>query len=224
MPQPLLPLQQARVEQAKFGHEHGIVARQDEHVVTRENLRRLCSRTCWLRESVISFFMRLIEIRNRDSALNLPKVYALDSFFISVLMRKGYHEPKVRQTIDIFEFDMVLCPINTRNSHWSLAVLYHDRKVLEYFDSMGGSNVAAIDSILEYVCKEHLALKSELIEPYKVVLKTDIPLQENGWDCGPFICLYAERLARRAPFDFNQSHMQHYRQKIAFEILTNSLL
>ena len=35
----------------------------------------------------------------------------------------------------------------------------------------------------------------------------NIPHQSNGIDCGVFVCQLAERLSRRAPFDFNQEQM-----------------
>jgi len=223
MPEPLLPMQQFRVDQAKVGDENERVAGRDEHVVTRDSFRRLCY-IGWLRESIISLFMRLIELRSRIDALNLPSIHALDPLFTFSLMRKRYEKPRVHQGGDIFNFDMVFCPINIESNHWALIVLHHSQKVLEYYDSMGGTNEAAIAAINEYVVVEHTVVRNELIEPYKVVLKTDIPLQENGRDCGVFVCLYAERLSRRAAFDFNQSHIQLYRQRIAYELLTGRLM
>ena len=223
LPAPLSAEQRQVVEQARFGHEHGIVARLGEHVLTRDNLRRLCG-IRWLKESVISFFLRLIELRSRIDALGLPSVHALDPLFTFSLMRKRYEKPRVHQGKDIFNYDMVLCPINIENNHWALIVLHHSRRTLEYFDSMGGTNMAAIMALNEYVTVEHAVVRDELIEPYKVVVRSDAPQQENEADCGTFVCLYAERLSRRATFDFTQSHMQHYRQKIAYEILTGRLL
>ena len=50
------------------------------------------------------------------------------------------------------------------------------------------------------------------------------PLQKNGFDCGVFLCQYAEHLSRRAPLDFTQAGMRNYRKRMIYELLTGELL
>lgn len=48
------------------------------------------------------------------------------------------------------------------------------------------------------------------------------PTQENGYDCGIFICLFGERLSRGLrdlDFDFTQSDINYFRKRIVCEII-----
>ena len=47
----------------------------------------------------------------------------------------------------------------------------------------------------------------------------DVPLQNNGCDCGVFALAFAEHLSRDAPLDFHQRDMPFFRQKIAADIM-----
>jgi sentrin-specific protease 1 len=51
-----------------------------------------------------------------------------------------------------------------------------------------------------------------------------IPQQKNGYDCGVFVCMFAEYLSRNESFDFDQKHMDYFRRKITYEIVHNKLL
>jgi Ulp1 family protease len=53
---------------------------------------------------------------------------------------------------------------------------------------------------------------------------TNIPIQKNSYDCGVFLCTYAEYLARDAVFNFSQAHMLSFRQLIAYELTTKKLV
>ena len=54
----------------------------------------------------------------------------------------------------------------------------------------------------------------------------DIPRQHNNHDCGVFICLYAEAIARGASLDFptDTDSMRMFRRLIAYEIVAGRLL
>ena len=60
----------------------------------------------------------------------------------------------------------------------------------------------------------------------KVVLTNmagQIPHQENGYDCGVFLLMYAKYLAAGKDFNFNQSDMRQFRLKIRNEIMNNKI-
>ena len=51
----------------------------------------------------------------------------------------------------------------------------------------------------------------------------EMPKQENGYDCGVFICEYAEYFCKNLLMDFNNSHMQDFRKKIAYDLYSRKL-
>ena len=58
---------------------------------------------------------------------------------------------------------------------------------------------------------------------FKINIRFDIPTQHNGVDCGVFLCTYAERISRKAGFNFYQSNMSLFRWKMTWEILNGSV-
>lgn len=89
----------------------------------------------------------------------------------------------------------LLIPIHDRSSsHWTLAILDRDARVVEYYDSLpGNSDNAARDSILESIRLDDSAA------PWGFLRKST-PVQLNGWDCGVHVLVVAFlRLTRSAP-------------------------
>ena len=58
---------------------------------------------------------------------------------------------------------------------------------------------------------------------FRIKIRKDIPFQQNSVDCGVFLLTFAERISRKASFNFQRSHMSLFRWKIAWEILNGSV-
>ena len=56
---------------------------------------------------------------------------------------------------------------------------------------------------------------------FKMKRRKDAPLQENGYDCGVFLCQYAERIARRSSLNFSQKdlNLAGARERMTQELL-----
>lgn len=50
------------------------------------------------------------------------------------------------------------------------------------------------------------------------------PFQDNGLDCGVFVCTFAEYLSRNHDFNFDHTHMVSFRQLIAHELTIQRLI
>jgi sentrin-specific protease 1 len=48
---------------------------------------------------------------------------------------------------------------------------------------------------------------------------TDIPHQKNGYDCGVFMCKFADYAAKNQKFSFSQNNMEFFRKLMALEII-----
>ena len=94
----------------------------------------------WLNDEIINFYMQMIVSRAAESQGRLPAVYAFNTFFYSRIMEKGYTAVKRwTKKVDLFAHSMLLIPVHL-GMHWCLAVVDVDRKVITYYDSMGGNN------------------------------------------------------------------------------------
>jgi len=52
----------------------------------------------------------------------------------------------------------------------------------------------------------------------------DIPHQHNGYDCGVFLCIYADYCSRNQEFEFDQRFMPYFRKRITLELLDKKMM
>jgi len=116
--------------------------------------------------------------------------------------------------------DKVVVPIHLGN-HWCLAVINFKQKRFEYYDSLGSSNDSCLKTLKKYLLDESMDKRKNPIDlsDWEDYQPKDIPLQKNGYDCGVFMCKYADCTSAGRPFLFKQLHMPYFRQLMILEIV-----
>ncbi|CAH8656651.1 unnamed protein product [Dicrocoelium dendriticum] len=80
-------------------------------------------------------------------------------------------------------------------------------------------------SYLKNECEDKKGHPLPDLESWHLINTEDsVPQQENGSDCGVFLCTYGEFLSRNARFTFSQKDMPGIRKRMMYEILTQQLL
>lgn len=178
----------------------------------------------WVNDEVINFYMNLLIDRSQDP--NYPDTHTINTFFYPKLLKEGYDSIKRwTQKTDIFKKNYFMIPINN-GIHWSLAVINFDKKVLEYYDSLEYPGEECLKTLQKFLKAEYLDKKKSYLDlsRWKNTIIKNIPLQENGSDCGVFMLVYAEYISANKVFDFNQQNMKSFRTKITYEILKKKIL
>jgi len=175
----------------------------------------------YLNDEVINQYMDLITKRSPNT------VYCFNTFFYLALTEKGYtHVCRWTKRLDIFSKKKLFIPIHIEDSeHWCLVSVCFPEKSIKYYDSMGGRNFKCLKLILKYLMLEHQDKKGELFHPSGWLLMNvrNCPQQQNYWDCGVFVCMYAEYLSRNVPLNFSQRNMDKFRRQITLEIKKKKL-
>lgn len=169
-----------------------------------------------------------MELLAERSKLNdsLPKVHAMNTFFLTTLMRSGYSSVRRwTRKVDIFSFDIVPVPVH-KGVHWCMAIIHMKNKTIKYYDSMGAPDNAVLNALTNYLGEESRDKKKCEFDwtGWSTENVRDIPQQENGSDCGVFSCMFAEFITRDRPLVFSQQHMQYFRMRMVYEICTGKLL
>ncbi|KAL7747467.1 hypothetical protein RI367_007223 [Sorochytrium milnesiophthora] len=180
----------------------------------------------WLNDEVINFYGNMIMQRAAQNPDKYPDLHYFNSFFYSSLRDQGYQ--KVRRwtkKVDIFRKDYVIFPVHLGN-HWCCGVINFKRKRIEYYDSLHGHNPAYFQIMREYLAEEMMDKKGQHMDLSDWVdyAPSDIPGQENGYDCGVFACTYADFAVREQPFSFSQNDMDYLRKRMVYEIVVRGQL
>ena len=118
----------------------------------------------------------------------------------------------------IFRHRGLLIPGNTENQHWWLVYVDNVSRTVTYYCSLGGlgKQASAVEKIIEYLQREWAKRFPGTVCPTYVICAApkDLPLQTNGFDCGPFICSYAKYIFRGvAQFPADLPTAMHYWRK-----------
>eukprot|EP00523_Entomoneis_sp_CCMP467_P006986 CAMPEP_0168734242 /NCGR_PEP_ID=MMETSP0724-20121128/8709_1 /TAXON_ID=265536 /ORGANISM="Amphiprora sp., Strain CCMP467" /LENGTH=1244 /DNA_ID=CAMNT_0008781333 /DNA_START=148 /DNA_END=3882 /DNA_ORIENTATION=+ len=181
--------------------------------------------TEYLNDTLIDFWM--LWISQGDSIMT----HFFSTHFFSTLAKKGPEGVKnwtMKRSIDIFKKQLIFIPIN-KSLHWSLAVVVNPRLVetsgccILFFDSLRAHSMQLVASkIREWLNGEWARGNGDSEQPFTgestKVYAPKVPYQDNGWDCGVFVCRYAYALyqMRRTvlPSDDENSFCAHTLAKI----------
>ena len=181
----------------------------------------------WLNDQVITAYLYLIQERS-EHRTRFPKVYSYPSYIYTRLTTCGYANMTdgFLGTHNIFLFELVFFPIGM-DSHWVLAAIDNRYNTISIYDSLPCHRRASevLNQIITFVNNEHFRLFDRpMRRRYTLRAPRNIPFQTNGVDCGIFVCLYAEHLARLAPFNFTQASIWRSRLIITYELYRGILL
>ncbi|KAJ3586109.1 hypothetical protein NHX12_012510 [Muraenolepis orangiensis] len=207
------------------GSPHEVLSEGFGLSLTRKDLQTLCNLN-WLNDEVINFYMNLLVQRSKSPGM--PSVNTFNTFFYPKLRTSGYSAVRRwTKKMDIFAADILLVPVHL-GVHWCLSVVDFRKKVVIYYDSMGGSDNKACQLLLQYLKQESKDKKGKELDTSGWTLHTrrrnEIPQQMNGSDCGMFTCKYAEYITKDKPITFTQKHMPYFRRRMVWELLNRKLL
>uniref|UniRef100_A0A1I7RYL9 ULP_PROTEASE domain-containing protein n=1 Tax=Bursaphelenchus xylophilus TaxID=6326 RepID=A0A1I7RYL9_BURXY len=186
-----------------------------------------------LNDEVIYAYLQLIKKRSEE-VQGLPKVYCFNTFFYPAYFEGGYTKvARWTKNVNIFEYDLVFVPI-FHGEHWSLLIWDFRNKCKIYLDSLEvpeGEDIRTLATIYFNMTDKYLKdeAKSRGKDPREVKKLKKIvvnrPIQRNETDCGVYVCLFAEYVARGCTcFDFFHDFIYKFRAKICHEILAEKLM
>ena len=177
----------------------------------------------WLNGDVITAYFQLLSERGGKNGL--PSVLGLSTLFYPLLQASYDRAKQFTQHTDIFGLNLVLIPIH-HGMHWGLVVVNMKKRSVTYYDSglKYGKGKDSVSKVLDFLAEEHQTKRGfRLNFQFRSVWDRSVPQQGNGYDCGMFVCRFAEQLARGALPDATQEHMPLYRQLLVWEIATNQI-
>lgn len=190
----------------------------------------------WLNDEVINFYCKLLQERCAKVLGGPNKCWFTNSFFWNKLSggpekrNNAYSYPEVRRWttragIDVFGLDCVIFPMNVGEMHWALGVIDFREKGFRYFDSMCARPHRNFAPFLRrYLNDEHTSKKAGPlagVEAWELLPEDPCvpPRQRNSYDCGVFMCCFADHFCQGKPFHFDQDNMPDLRARLAVRVI-----
>lgn len=118
----------------------------------------------------------------------------------------------------------IFVPVNSDNNHWYMIMIDLENKKVLSMDSLRIDREDAREEMLGWIEAEHKAKRKPFeISEWTHAMKK-VPKQNNGYDCGPFACLYAAFMSNDKNLTFLQGDIPKMRRRIAWSILNTTLL
>lgn len=207
-------------------------------IMESESTARLQPRR-WLKDEHVNAYMSLL---NTDANPAAYKCLFMSSFFYDkfTLAQRGTlgapdpkyvnaaaevrHKLVKKWTANVNTTSVnIFIPINSGNNHWSLIVIDVENRKLFSVDSLGYSLKKERKEMLGWMEAEHRAKKKTFNAKKWTSKSKTVPLQENGYDCGVFMCMFAAFLSNDKSITFSQRDILKMRKRIAWSILHNKL-
>ncbi|CAF0925869.1 unnamed protein product, partial [Brachionus calyciflorus] len=187
--------------------------------LTSVDMDRLKPRT-WLNDNLINYYLHLLVWYNKINAFNF------ESYFYSTLSTRGCLNVKNWfRGVNIFQFDLILIPINMGN-HWILATIENFKCKVTVYDSFKHNQNSVLDNLRFYLEMKYREQYNVSLTPHRVFYQEqNIPLQTNTYDCGVFLCKFAYTKSLNSnSFNFLAREMDYYRKNILISIVLNKII
>lgn len=186
----------------------------------------------WLNDEIINFYMAMLQEREDMLCGNdsqRKKSHYFNSLFMGKLLEgQQYQYSRVKRwskKVDVFSCRRIFFPINISNSHWTLLVIWMDEKKIVYYDSMSGSGSVYLKSAQQWLSDESLDKKGATFDTslWTLEVASDVPQQQNGFDCGMFALMCADFLTDDLPLSYSQENMSLFRKLVCGRVINGSL-
>lgn len=183
------------------GSQTEILARQGTNSVQRGSMETLQPGKK-INDEVINYFLKTCLAKSDEMLCSKQpgrkRSHFFNSFFVQTMFDEKNNNPKLRGKYnyknvkrwgrkvpgkDIFNLKYIVMPINLDNMHWTSAVIFMEEKKIQYFDSMGGTDRAKLEGLLQYLKDEYKAKKGGEMDTSEwelVPCTRDTPRQRNG--------------------------------------------
>lgn len=179
-----------------------------------------------LNDECINAYMKILQQRANNMG---AKIWFMNSNFYGFLKTEGYDKvSRWTKNVDIFDKDKIVFPIHFEDKkHWTLGIINMRDRRFEYYDSLSGLDEKYSETMSLYIQMEAMnkEKKFDILNWNKTKVNgTYLPLQNNGIDCGVFVCQYAECFSRDVWPTFSPKDMPVFRRRMVVELATGKLL
>ena len=198
-----------------------------DHPLTRAQLGCLAGQK-WLTDDVLDAYMALLQIRATEQN---KKHKFLPTHFYQVISSVPYNIRNGMQYVkeqDLFTWSDAYIPINVGGVHWVMVVVDFKSQEILSIDPLNAEALVEPMRIVARFLNDLASLRkistSTHVLSWKRTTVTDHPVQQDGYNCGIYVLLYAEQLSRPTDMAIDPLTLRHMRQRIVVDLVSNNIV
>ena len=181
----------------------------------------------WVDDAIIQNYLSIIQQRLNSTPRYRNQFYFMSTYFMQKIAQDGtlqsynYQEVQTwnRQlpTDNLFQLKRIFIPINVRNMHWTCAIIDCSTSTISYYDTLHGDGMQYLQIIERYLREEWNREYGTNREQPTWRLHdrgNSIVNQNNGYDCGVYVCKFAASIYEQDPAHTDNFRPNDYRQTI----------
>ena len=169
----------------------------------------------WFGQTIVDAYYNILEQRSLLTP-GMPRMKAVSTYFYRALVDPTTEVSGLeRWGGDMLSMDIILFP-TLWSDHYNLVVWYVGSGEVHLLDSLRWSRKTTqvpvrIMEFIQRFCRRRNIKKNIIMR------RCEVPVQPNGYDCGPYICSFAECISRKSKIQVRD--MEYTRMKIASDIM-----
>lgn len=190
----------------------------------------------WYTDEVMNAYMALLsgEGNPASKGCRFMSTYFYDTFKAEqnpelanapAKVRHGLVKAFTRKTVTTGKVK-IFVPVNVslggdtgKKDHWIMIMIDVKNKSLVSMDSKGRLNAGPRNVMMDWIEQEHKARRKKFDRDDWTNFAAKVPKQKNGYDCGPFACMFAAFMSNDKKLTFLQGDLPQMRARIALSIL-----
>ncbi|XP_065916679.1 sentrin-specific protease 1-like [Dysidea avara] len=166
--------------------------------------------THWLTDKVITTFL---QIALQKYSNDTRRTFVALTFLCNSLNRHSEVTRRWYQKVNFQEYNVCLFPVHVHNNHWILLALHIADKELLVYDSLGRTQYSCVEALKGWILEKKEIITEWDDVNFRYIPEKEVPRQQNGHDCGVFLCVYAlhEMLGIKT-YNCNAGNFNHIRE------------
>ena len=205
--------------------------------ISKHSLLKMFERTEWLNDELITYYFELLKHRQvvllEHKQLHTRSLFFPTSFYSSLIgvgmdvstsfcyERVSTFTKRLLKDETVLDYDNIFIPINVSNSHWICGFVDVRRKLVSVYDSKRNNVSMQEQNLTRFMAMEEGRLSLENGQSFGGNYSVESgkfdcvgPFQNNHYDCGLFVCLFADCLSIHQGLNFREEHMTVAKQRM----------
>jgi Ulp1 family protease len=152
----------------------------------------------WINDNIVdAFICSRVSLFQESASSEQASMFHMDTKIVESLKRHGITDRILTYGLreKLLEKDVIICPVNVQGNHWILFLVCPNLEVIACLDSTHRENRPIFEMLSQSLgALEWIQPKESKKFKWNFNAPLDIERQKNSFDCGVYVCLWAEKV------------------------------